>query len=221
MIFAKDNSWAFVHVPRCGGTWVQVQIERSGIGTTNYKDENGNRIRRGGHDWPEGNPMVPHRCSIDPGYLLGRGYEGVPVPKDTKVFATVRDPASWYLSYYNLRKGMDFRGKTFPIDRIKHDMRKVPSFEGFVHWMVAEYSGYLGRVYKQMLGDRYDFIWKQSHLREGLHKALGKVGVEIEITNERENQSFSYATMTDELKALIEHTEPIALEYHQKAWPHI
>jgi hypothetical protein len=213
VIFGKHDRFVYVHVPKTGGTTIRELCARNDLGVDIYKNEAGERIRRGGHDWPEGQP-------IDPDYLLGRGYGPVQIPEGAKVFATVRDPVKWYRSYYQFRRELDFRGKTFAFDRVKHDLRKCPTFPEWVHWIVANYPGLVGRIYRQMIPANADLVWKTSHLIEGFEYAMNSVGLQVTADQRvRENQSFELDILTPELEDLIRYTEPDAIEIYKRAWP--
>jgi len=208
MIIGNGNGWSFVHVPKCGGTWVVETVNLNGLGYTPH--EKGERP--GGHDWPIGNRVDPER-------LLTVRYEAIHFPGRLR-FATVRHPVSWYNSYYQYRMGEHgFKGRVLILDRMKQDFRRVPPFPDFVHWTVRNYPGYLGRLYDQMIGDSCDFVWKTESMALGFQRAMEMAEQEVDMLPPgKVNESKPMEIMTPYLEELILEYEPAALARWEKAW---
>ncbi len=140
------------------------------------------------------------------------------VPSDF-VFGFVRDPATWYESYWSHRKTYKDWDE-HPVDDI---IRRTPDFEAFVHEAVERWPGFLSNYYEVWLGPPDAiFVGRFERLLEDTISALiaaGELPLDVELwdygvilATPPVNMRFRDVVMTAELRETIYIAEAQAVE---------
>ncbi len=99
-----------------------------------------------------------------------------PPPEGYYSFTFVRDPRSWYQSYWAYRMRTQWRDAK-GMDRKCYST----NFQEFIANCVEHYSGYVSNMYRVHVGadgSNVNFIGKQEHLMEDLLHVLNEAGEE-------------------------------------------
>ncbi len=129
-ILLEKSSLIFLSVPKCGSTWIAATL--SEIGVARHTFEPG---RFGHHHGVE---------------EFRSGY--------SKFAAVIREPVSWYLSYWRYRQRTGW-GKA-PIDVLCQS----PELDQFVANVLSRCPGYVTALYEEFLGQNFDVVQDIGHL---------------------------------------------------------
>ena len=150
------------HIPKCGGTWVQMAIGRAGL----YHDRCVDKAVKHKELRNEFGLMRKHSVSSNmwPEEVKGLFH-----------FCFVRHPLTWYNSVWRFRRVVPVPNSRFPIDRYW-----VPNYEEFITNILNDYpEGYVTKLFQFYVGenlDGVDFIGRQENLANDLVKALTLAG---------------------------------------------
>ncbi len=161
----------FLHVPKCGGTWVrqtlrEQHIWRARIGFKHSCARHVNDILRH-HGWQYLRHWVMHPL-VTPG-ALRRAFK----------FCFVRNPLLWYESWWRFaghRREVWERGRWHPQRPI--DACGDADFSTFIENVLRERPGYVTEMYSWYT-DGADFVGKCEQLAEDLIAAMKEAGITV------------------------------------------
>jgi len=138
----------FIHIPKTGGTWVRHVLFDLGVALEEVK----------GQDFePQFGFGTTHNVPIYDDRFLNQKF----------AFAFVRNPLTWYKSYFAYRQ-------KYPWDKCTHfDLRcRAWTFPAFIEKVLSEYSfGYVSRMYEYLTED-CSIVGKMENLKEDLINIL-------------------------------------------------
>ncbi len=176
-IYLDRTDTLLLEIPRTGSKWIRAAVAGAGI---------------------------PHR-QVGPGEWRGHGDLAVHGRKFRTIAAFVRDPVTWYASYWARRQERGWRPR-YALDRECNSA----SFDEFVRKSVTIFPGFLGHVYNRYVGTParpISFIGRQESLSDDLADALRLAGEEFDEARLRAvrptNISSSRPTLSDEIVDLI------------------
>jgi hypothetical protein len=139
---AITEKLAFIHVPKTGGTWAVEAMKRAGV------------------------PLRP----IDAPERQGGHFLASEVSANLFTFGFVRNPLTWYVSYWLHRHTFEDWDPTDPLEPYVHE-----PFENFIEAVIANKAGFLSEVYANFLGrpdSPVSFIGRYESLAADLVTAL-------------------------------------------------
>lgn len=216
----------FLHLPKTGGSWVRHVLREQGL----VKME-----------WPHPHPDFDRVVNLPRYYPFHYAKQSIKhqsltlhreVQQSYK-FCFVRNPYSWYESYWRFMKGRDWESfheerqqeRAFFLKRPWHpnaflEQIDEDDFAGFMHHVLTKYPGYLTQMYGWYAPPgEIDFVGRTESLVEDLLTVLETVGGEIDeeaIRNtEKVNTSpdrIERPTWTEELRAEVRRLETPVFE---------
>jgi hypothetical protein len=179
-----NDKFAFVHVPKTGGSWVMQALNAAG---------------------------VPYK-TMGEGAASHVGWSDMPERPYT--FGFVREPATWYQSYWAyVRKADEVSDNV--LDRL---VVTSDDFAQFVERVCSELRGSVSNMYDHYFGPpgSIDFIGHYENLHEDLLHALATAGQVVDIEAIRNCKPFNVSSekpeLTPALRALIADAERPAIE---------
>lgn len=158
----------FIHVPKCGGTWVRESLKRQGlwrdrVGFKHSTPAHVNDVLRH-HGW-QFVKHWPRHPWVTPG-ALRRAFK----------FSVIRDPLGWYESYWKYMAG---QWHPWEVGRW-HPQRPIDGcgsddFNEFVRKVLAKRPGYVTEMYGWYT-DGCDFVGRCERLVEDTIAALERAG---------------------------------------------
>jgi tetratricopeptide (TPR) repeat protein len=149
-IFLPRSDSVILEVTKSGSKWVRAAVTASGI---------------------------PHE-QIGPAELRGHGTLAVHGRQFRFICCFVRNPLTWYASYWGYRMAGGWR-TAYTLDaRCQHE-----SFRQFIRSAVAELPGFLTRYFEEYtgpLGASIDFVGRQESLADDLVRALEMAGEDFD-----------------------------------------
>lgn len=145
---------AFLHIPRTGGTWVRNVLTDAALPTKEYA-------------------TIPHKSYGTEGHQ--ETWHNVPMfsgrfREIEHVFCFVRNPLTWYPSYFRLKNRVD-GGSWNGFNPFDHRCAHI-DFYIFIEKVIQEYpKGYLSWMY-EFYTDYATSVGTQEHLSDGLRLAL-------------------------------------------------
>jgi hypothetical protein len=185
-----NDRFAFIHVPKTGGTWATAAL-RATIPDLQEPAIEGDR--RGPFLWNE-------------------------VPDGIFRFGFVRDPATWYRSHWTHKKTHEDYA-TQP-DAFDVAIRESSDFPDFVQSVTARVPGHLSKLYELFLGPpgAIEYVGRYENLVEDLISALEKA-TDLDEADYEEirrlapvNTGNTTAEITPDLRELIAASERQAVE---------
>ncbi len=180
------NKSIFYHIPKTGGTWVNMALRRSMKGNADFKykrptldyDNKDNYWKR----------LLSHSLGMNKAHETQWG-----MPKIEKEglfsYSFVREPLSWYESYWASAKYMRDNDSPLWKESLLH-FALEDTFEEFVRNTMKMFpKGALTAIYKLFLGengDDLDFVGRMENLEDDLVRALTLAG---ETFNEKKIRS--------------------------------
>lgn len=154
-----NKDMVFYHISKTGGTWVTHVLQHL------YPDVELLRIE------------VPGRGVSFREHATYKDMNDYDI-KGKFSFAFVRDPVSWYESYFRFKKDREDWNGNCLTEFFSNDIND------FVNMTLDKYEqGFVTDLYKEHLGEdggALDFVGKQENLREDLIKALYNVYIEVD-----------------------------------------
>lgn len=134
----------FFHIPKTGGTWIHRALENAGVETSHFT--------------PKGFPHSTRHDENTDGYYT---------------FAFVREPISWYKSYWKYRMNTGWEPSWW-LD--KHC--KANNFSVFMRNVIRKQRPHVTELYARHLGipSKLNFVGKQENIVEDLVHVLNEVG---------------------------------------------
>jgi len=186
-IINKNN--IFLHIPKTGGSWVNYIIENSNLD-----------IKKIGFNKHVTYDYISSTLneSFDKSHIYRRLLPRFFI-KDYNYFAVIRNPLTWYESFYKHLKRNNYKNYGSVANSykwhvwacfndIEHD-----DFNSFIAEILKNYPGYLTYLYNSYLLNSGAFYLKKESLRDDLYK-LGKVlninfSEELIFSSEKRNTS--------------------------------
>lgn len=171
MIYFPKSRAMFLHIPKCGGNWVEGVIQAAGIKHVHVDDRHAH--------------LTNIVTAIEQGYPLVDGIQRTV----EKVFTFVRHPVTWYQSYWRYHTGAQISYiaadhltshsttdsfNTRPLAKCGN-----PNFEQFGENCLQQLPGYVTNLFYKYTKDIW-FVGKQENLRHDLCYALDCLGEEYD-----------------------------------------
>jgi hypothetical protein len=152
------------HIPKCGGIWVKEAVRKS--------------LHRTG--------MAYWRCrqahvAQEFGLVREHSTPDRVIPEDREGYfsmAFVRNPVTWYRSYWCYRVKTGYLDKKFPLDNLWDD-----NYEKFLVKALDNLPGFVTQLYQFYVGKdgkRLDYVGKQENLTWDLIEALTLAGEDFD-----------------------------------------
>jgi len=198
----RTNNYIFYHIPCTGGSWVKRAIRHVMKGNRNFfwkrPDVEDGEVDEATY-WER---LASDMLSMKKGHLTPS--QITKADKDGLFsFAFVREPISWYKSYWaNRGRVRELNGKSW--HTFIFDWAWDENFETFCGNMLRMFpEGALTTLYKCFLGEdgtSLDFVGKQESLKEDLIKVLDGLGEKYNLTKIEELEKEN--TTSEEIKKL-------------------
>jgi hypothetical protein len=185
-----NDRFAFIHVPKTGGTWATTALRAS---VPDLREPSSEGDRRGHFLWNE-------------------------LPQGVFRFGFVRDPASWYRSHWTHKKTHeDYAEVPDAFDQV---VRASVDFPSFVRTVTTEVPGFLSGLYELFLGPpgAIEYIGRYENLVDDLIEALGRASDLTEADYEKirqiapVNTGNTTAEITPDLREMIAVSEQQVIE---------
>jgi len=170
MRYLHDSRSLFLHIPRCGGTFVEEALDLCGIGTD---------------DWEQSHP----RCFCSRHALLSHCYRDKLAEVDN-VFAFIRHPYYYYESTWRwLTKFGERKRKRLWTWWEWHPFASVgklyvDDFSSWVRKVMAEEPLWVSRIYDAYVGPEggefCQFVGRTEHIADDLVLILGRLGYDVD-----------------------------------------
>jgi hypothetical protein len=181
-VLLKNNA-LFLHVPKTGGTWVTQVLHRLSLIKRHLGHRHADlfRIQWHGHlekDFYVVKNIIKRRL---------RGRDRCPDPNSTFMFCFVREPLSWYESWWCFmqQRGWQNWGSTQDIyqwhpNAVLNGLGS-PDFNTFVRNVNRKYPGFVSNLYNSYVGSDRVHIGKQENLVEDMQTFLAMIGVDVRL----------------------------------------
>jgi hypothetical protein len=182
MAFLLRNGSVFLHIPKTGGTWIKQVLENLDLIQAPLGHMHSDWDRAYWHDKLHKDLKVAR-------YLLRRAVRSPKarprIEPNCFRFCFVREPLSWYESYWRFMQSLDWNWKTWGDEVDPHNWHPcamvnklgTPDFNAFVHSVNQKRPGFVTELYGWYVRPGIGFVGRQEYLRQDLMKALSLMNV--------------------------------------------
>ncbi|MDA9589719.1 hypothetical protein N9R65_02895 [Opitutales bacterium] len=175
----KNNPLQFIHLPKTGGVWVEEALKRAGVAVCRRGHEHGDLDRvlsdqLSFNGWV--NPRIGRRL-----YQIKRK-TGNPIQQPRR-FCFVRNPFSWYESYWRFMMEHSWFQYGHPNDPERwHPWSEIlhiqeNDFNRFIERILQERPGYLTNLYMSFVKNGMTYVGKTENLANDLESILQKESI--------------------------------------------
>jgi hypothetical protein len=191
-LLIKPNA-VFLHIPKTGGSWVRQVLKRFDLVQAPAGKEHATYDQHFWHDRFHRDPKVLRN-------LARRAVGWLPkVPLDCYRFCFVREPLSWYVSWWRFMQGLNWRywgdekdpGHWHPLAMLNG--LGSPDFNTFMYNVNRKRPGFVTELFGWYVRPGINFMGKQETLVSDLAKVFSALNLDITtgelLAIERANES--------------------------------
>ena len=181
MALLLKNNAIFLHIPKTGGTFVTHVLEQLNLIKDRVGREHADFARVFLHDRLHADDKVFRN-------LVRRRLGWLPkIDPKAFSFCFVREPLSWYVSYWRFMESINWRQWGEPKNPYHWHPKTAlnglgsPDFNEFMYKVNRKRPGFVSELYGWYNHSEIQFVGKQENLREDLMKVLSRLYPELDI----------------------------------------
>jgi hypothetical protein len=184
MAFLLKNGAVFLHIPKTGGTWIKHVLQDLDLIQAPLGHQHSDWDRAFWHDKLHGDLKVMR-------YLVRRAIRSpraqARINPDCFKFCFVREPLSWYQSYWRFMESLDWNWQAWGDEKNPYrwhpcamiNCLRSSDFNTFVHKVNKKRPGFVTEMYGWYVRPGIGFVGRQEHLLEDMGMALALMGLQV------------------------------------------